>query len=102
MLIPTISCCICIFSDPALLTALMCSKKFTAIHARVVYMKISPAEGLTIPLWGIMNASMTLHSQNYLTITSYRLDETEWSRYGNKLIPNIARDFPEGLLVRAQ
>ena len=69
----------------ALLTELMYSRKFTVNHARVAYMKICHAEGQTIPPWDITNVSMTLQSLNCLTTTSYRLVETEFSRFGNKL-----------------
>lgn len=71
--------------DLALLTELMYSRKFTLNHARVAYMKICHAEGQTIPPWDITNVSMTLQSLNYLTTTSFRLVETECSRFGNKL-----------------
>lgn len=80
--------------DHASLTVLMYSRKFTVSHVRVAYMKICPAEALTIPRWGIMNASMTLRSLNYLTTTSYRLGEMGCSRYGNSLVPSY-RDFPQ-------
>ena len=66
-----------VFVDHASLMALMFSRKFTVSHVRVAYMKICLAEDLTIPRWGIMNASMTLQSLNYLTTTLYRLEETE-------------------------
>ena len=78
-------CILCGLPGLALLTELMYSRKFTVNHARVAYMKICHAEGQTIPLWDITNVSMTLQSLNYLTTTSYRLVETEFSRFGNKL-----------------
>lgn len=91
----------CIFIDRVSLTALTYSKRFIAIHVRVAYMKICLAEDPSIPPWGIMNASMTLQSLNYLTITLYRLGETESSRYGNKSFPNH-RDIPESFHVISQ
>lgn len=48
-------------------------------------MKICHAEGQTIPPWDITNVSMTLQSLNCHITTSYRLVETEFSRFGNKL-----------------
>lgn len=47
------------FVGRALLTELMCSKKFTASHVKVAYMKICPGEDLTTPQWDIMNVLMT-------------------------------------------
>ena len=79
------SCLPCGLPGLALLTELMYSRKFTVNHARVAYMKICHAEGQTIPPWDITNVSMTLQSLNCLTTTSYRLVETEFSRFGNKL-----------------
>ena len=79
------SCLLCGLPGLALLTELMYSRKFTVNHARVAYMKICHAEGQTIPPWDITNVSMTLQSLNCLTTTSYRLVETEFSRFGNKL-----------------
>lgn len=78
-------CILCGLPGLALLTELMYSRKFTVNHARVAYMKICHAEGQTIPPWDITNVSMTLQSLNCLTTTSYRLVETEFSRFGNKL-----------------
>ena len=78
-------CLLCGLPGLALLTELMYSRKFTVNHARVAYMKICHAEGQTIPLWDITNVSMTLQSLNCLTTMSYRLVETEFSRFGNKL-----------------
>ena len=69
--------CFSFLSGHASSMELMSCKRCFAIHVREVYMKISLGEDLSIPLWGIMNASMTLHLLNYHKITSYRLPEME-------------------------
>ena len=70
--------------DRVSLTALMCSRKFTANHVRVAYMRTCPGGDLITLLWDIMNALMTLLSLNYLKTTSYLPGEKEYSRYGSK------------------
>lgn len=70
--------------DRVSLTALMCSRKFTASHVRVAYMRTCPGGDLITLLWDIMNALMTLLSLNYHKTTSYLLGEKECSRYGSK------------------